>query len=64
MSTQKLLTVNEAAELLGLAEVTLRCWIGQRKISVVRLGRAVRIAQEEVARMIEKGTVPARPENL
>jgi excisionase family DNA binding protein len=64
MNTQKLLTVNEAAELLGLAPVTLRCWIGQRRISVVRLGRAVRISQEEISRMIERGTVPARQEHL
>ena len=34
----KLLTVNEAAGSLGLAPVTLRAWIAQRRIGVVRLG--------------------------
>lgn len=58
----KLLTVNEAAGSLGLAPVTLRAWIAQRRIGVVRLGRAVRIPLSEIDRLIERSTVPAREE--
>ena len=55
-----MLTVRQAAERLGLRESTLRAWIAQRRISVVRLGRAVRILPEEVDRLISEGTMPAR----
>jgi excisionase family DNA binding protein len=55
-----MLTVREAAERLGLRESTVRAWIAQRRIGVVRLGRAVRIPSEEIARLIAENTVPAR----
>lgn len=55
-----MLTVRQAAERLGLRESTLRRWIVQRRIGVVRLGRAVRILPEEVTRLIAEGTIPAR----
>lgn len=55
-----MLTVKQAAERLGLKAATLRAWIGQRRIGIVRLGRAVRIPLEEVERLIAEGTIPAR----
>lgn len=55
-----MLTVKQASEQLGLRESTVRAWIAQRRIGVVRLGRAVRILPEEVARLISEGTMPAR----
>ena len=55
-----MLTVSQAAERLGLKAATLRAWIGQRRIGIVRLGRAVRIPAEEIDRLIAEGTVPAR----
>jgi excisionase family DNA binding protein len=54
------MTVRQAAEQLGLHETTLRAWIAQGRIGIVRLGRAVRVAPEEVARLIAENTVPAR----
>jgi excisionase family DNA binding protein len=60
MSGRELVTVSEAARSLGLAQVTLRAWIAQRRIGVVRLGRAVRIPLTEIDRLIERSTVPAR----
>jgi excisionase family DNA binding protein len=56
----RLLTLPEAAERLGLKEATLRFWVWQRKIEIVRVGRAVRISDEVVKHLIERGTVPAR----
>ena len=55
-----MLTVRLAAERLGLQESTVRAWIAQRRIGVVRLGRAVRIPLEEVQRLIAEGTIPAK----
>lgn len=56
----RLLTTRQAADRLGLKEATIRFWIWQRKIEVVHIGRAVRIREEAVLRLIERGTVPAR----
>jgi len=56
----KLLTVRQVAELLGLKESTVRAWIAQRRIGIVRLGRAIRISPEETERLIAEGTIPAR----
>jgi excisionase family DNA binding protein len=59
-----MLTVRQASERLGLREATIRAWIDQRRIGVVRLGRSVRIPVEEVQRLIAEGTIPAkRPRN-
>ena len=52
-------TVNDAAEELGLSPATIRAWIRQRRIGYVRLGRAVRIPSSEIHRLVERGTVPA-----
>ena len=55
-----MLKVHEAAERLGLADSTLRNWIAEGRIEVIRLGRAVRISPEEIARLIARGRVPTR----
>ena len=55
----RLLTVKQAAEQLGLSARTVWAWIYQRKLGVVRLGRAVRISDETIQKIIERGTVPA-----
>ena len=57
---EQLYTVFEAAKLLTLSPKTLRAWCGSRRIGVVRLHRAVRIAASEIQRLISEGTVPAR----
>ena len=55
-----LLTVAESAKRLGLKEPTLRLWLSQRRLAYCKLGRAVRIPQEEVERLISENLVPAR----
>ena len=52
-------TVHEAAEELGLSAHTVRAWIASRRLSHLRLGRAIRIPAEEIRRVIEESTVPA-----
>jgi excisionase family DNA binding protein len=55
-----MLTVKEAALLLGIKECTVRLWLAQRKLSFVRCGRAVRIPKREIKDFIERNTIPAR----
>jgi len=59
MATARLLKVPEAAEMLALSQKTIWQWIGERRIGVIRLGRAVRVPQSEVDRLMEEGTTPA-----
>lgn len=60
---EPLKTVVQVARELGLAAVTVRSWLAQRRISYVKLGRSVRIPDSEVQRLIEEGTVPERPKH-
>jgi excisionase family DNA binding protein len=62
MNDTKLLTLEQAAERLGMRPVTLRMWASSRKIARVKLGRAVRIPESEIAKIIERGLIPALPE--
>jgi excisionase family DNA binding protein len=59
----QMLTLSQAAQLLGLKPVTLRAWAARRKITVQRLGRAIRISANEVERLLEESLVPATPEH-
>jgi excisionase family DNA binding protein len=60
MPVQKLLKVPEAAGMLALSQKTIWQWIGNRRIGVVRLGRAVRVPLSEIERLLEEGETPAR----
>jgi excisionase family DNA binding protein len=60
LQLKKLLSVRDTAERLGMAEVTIRIWLAQRKLEYVKLGRATRIPESEIQRLIEAGTVPAQ----
>ena len=60
-SRQRLLTVIEAGERLGLKPATIRFWIWTRKIEYVKLGaRAVRISENVIQALITRGAVPPR----
>jgi excisionase family DNA binding protein len=58
----QLLTVKQAAELLGLKVATIRAWLYRRRLPCVRCGRAVRVPADAVAQFIERNTIPAREE--
>lgn len=53
------LKVVEAANALGVSVHTIRAWISQRRLSHVRLGRAIRVLPEEVERFLNNAAVPA-----
>lgn len=57
----QLLSVQEASERLRISVFTLRGWISQRRVQVVRLGRRVFIKEEYVDHLIEGNTVEPRP---
>ena len=56
----KLLRVREVSDATALSQACWRRWILEGRVEVVRLGRAVRIPQAEIERIISQGTVPAR----
>ena len=56
----RLLTVQQTAELLAVKPGTVRLWIAQRRLPVVRLGRSVRVTAAAVQELIESNTTPAR----
>jgi len=58
----QLLTVKQAAEVLGLKVATIRAWLLRRKLPRVNCGRAVRIPAEAIQKFIDENTIPAREE--
>jgi excisionase family DNA binding protein len=56
----KPLTIRETAEALNLSQPTIRAWVARRKIGVIRLGRAIRIPNTEIQRLLTENAVPAR----
>jgi excisionase family DNA binding protein len=55
----KLNTLPQAAEQLGVTVKCLRSWIYRRAIPYIKVGRAVRISDEAIQRIIEQGARPA-----
>lgn len=52
-------TVAQAAAELNVAKSTVRKWIAQRRLGHIRLGRAIRVPEAEVTRLMEEGSRPA-----
>jgi len=55
MGNERLLTVREASEKLGLQEATLRKWVLEKRIAYHKIGRAVRVPAEAVTRLLREG---------
>lgn len=59
----KLVTLNEAAQQLGISIAAVRDWRFRRKhLDFVKVGRAVRVLQNSIDKLIERQTVPALKE--
>lgn len=52
-----LLSVEEAAEYIGVRPGTLRNWLSARRIAYVKVGRLTRISSETLNRFIAQHTV-------
>jgi excisionase family DNA binding protein len=48
---EKLLKIKETADLLGLAEITIRQWILKGTINSVKVGGSRRIPESEILRL-------------
>lgn len=62
MTNQKLVSISEAADRLGLKAVTVRQWAAARKLARVKLGRRVLIPEADIERIIAASTIPALPD--
>lgn len=61
-ASNRLVDVSEAADRLGLSTLTLYKWVANRRIGHVKLGRAIRISEDEIRRLVDVGSRPARRE--
>jgi excisionase family DNA binding protein len=57
----RLLTVDQAGELLNTGPRFVRRLIAERRIEFVHVGRHVRISESELIRFVEAGSVPVMP---
>ena len=58
--SNKLFSVEQAADAWSIKPATVRAWVLSRKITSYRLGRAVRISEEEIERVLHEGLRPAK----
>jgi excisionase family DNA binding protein len=55
----RLVTLDEAAKQLGVSIAAVRDWRFRRKhLAFVKVGRAVRVLQNSIDKLIERQTVP------
>jgi excisionase family DNA binding protein len=57
---EALLTIERAAEALGISPWTVRKYVANGKLRPVRIGRRVLIEPDEIRRIIEEGRNSAR----
>jgi len=60
MHNWRFLTVKQIAEITGWKESTVRARILRRLIPYYKLGRSVRVSEEDLAHLLERARVPAR----
>jgi excisionase family DNA binding protein len=58
-----MMTVEDLERQTQVSRHTWRAWIRQGKIPVLRLGRRVRVAEEDFRRFLAENRVPARDGN-
>jgi len=62
MTRGPLLSVDEAAEYLGVQPGTLRNWLSTRRLTYVKVGRLTRLSSDTLNRFITEHTVASVPE--
>jgi excisionase family DNA binding protein len=62
--TSNLLTVTEFATALRIKPSCVRRWIREQRVTVVHIGRLVRIPSDEVTRIVRTGTRRAQGVSL
>jgi excisionase family DNA binding protein len=61
MAEDRLLSLPEAAQRLGVSRHTLRSWVRQKRIAHIRLGRRVVIAPVDIERFVATHRVEVSP---
>jgi|GraSoi_2013_60cm_1033757.scaffolds.fasta_scaffold11218_3 excisionase family DNA binding protein len=56
----ELVNVNDAARFLAVSPSTLYGWVWQRRISFVKVGRAVRFDMADLERFVARNRIQAR----
>jgi excisionase family DNA binding protein len=56
----RLLTLKETAARLAISLPTIRSWVWQRKIEIVKIGRCVRVREQAILDLIARNTVAPR----
>jgi excisionase family DNA binding protein len=51
---QPLLSVPEGAKILGVSIPTLRQWLSQRRIAIIKVGRLTKLKLEDIREFIER----------
>lgn len=59
---QKLLTITDVAEILGISEATAKIWASKRIFPVVKIGRLIRVSPLALQDWIQKRTEESRGE--
>ncbi|MBU0534126.1 MAG: helix-turn-helix domain-containing protein [Candidatus Omnitrophica bacterium] len=60
MVENKLLSITEMAEYLGIRVSTLYSWVSQKRIPYIKLGRLVRFDLREIDKWLENKTIKER----
>ena len=60
----RLFTVQEAARYLAVSASTLYGWVWQRRISFVKVGRALRFDVRDLEKFVEENREAARSESI
>ena len=56
----RLYSVPVAATELGIRPATLRSWIADQRIEIIRIGRLIKVSEAEILRIISDGRQPRR----
>jgi excisionase family DNA binding protein len=62
INSRSLLTIQQAAQVTGIAVPTLYKWVGQRKIPHIKMGRLVKFDPGKLDEWIKQQTVMPMPE--
>jgi excisionase family DNA binding protein len=57
---EKLLSVHDAAKLLGISRWTLESWKARRKVPFVKLGRRCLFDPQDLREWVEQNKIPIR----
>ena len=57
MIKRRLINIQELSEYIGLSKNTIYCWVSQRRIPFVKLGRLTKFDLEKIEEWIEENSV-------